>query len=82
MPIQWRGKGQEEVGVDAEGHVRVRIDPRYFRPAEVDVMKGDASYARKKLGWKPTVTFPDLVRMMVEADIEQVRGGDAPPSPK
>ena len=69
MPITWRGKGVEEVGVDAAGHERVRIDPRYFRPAEVDLMQGDASYARQKLGWKPTVTFPELVRLMVEADI-------------
>ena len=58
----------EEVGVDDAGNVRVRIDPRYFRPAEVDALQGDASYARKKLGWKPTVKFEELVRMMVEAD--------------
>ena len=69
MPIAWRGKGVEEVGVDAQGIVRVRIDPRYFRPAEVDALEGDASYARKKLGWKPTVSFTELVRMMVEADL-------------
>jgi GDPmannose 4,6-dehydratase len=61
-----------EVGVDGAGHTRVRIDPRYFRPAEVDIMLGDSSYARQKLGWKPTVTFPELVRRMVEADIALV----------
>ena len=72
MPIAWRGKGLEEVGVDAEGKVRVRVDSRYFRPAEVDVLQGDASYARKKLGWKPTVSFEELVRMMVEADMARV----------
>jgi GDPmannose 4,6-dehydratase len=72
MPLTWRGKEVEEVGVDAEGRVRVRIDPRYFRPAEVDLMLGDASYARKKLGWKPKVTFKELVRIMVEADLGQV----------
>jgi GDPmannose 4,6-dehydratase len=69
VPITWRGEGLEEVGVDKAGKVRVRIDPRYFRPAEVDVLQGDASYARKKLGWKPTVSFAELVRMMVEADV-------------
>jgi GDPmannose 4,6-dehydratase len=73
MPIEWRGQGMDEVGVDRAGRTRVRIDPRYFRPAEVDLMQGDASYARQKLGWKPTVTFPELVRLMVEADMAQVR---------
>jgi GDPmannose 4,6-dehydratase len=72
-PIEWRGQGMDEVGVDRAGRTRVRIDPRYFRPAEVDLMQGDASYARQKLGWKPTVTFPELVRLMVEADMAQVR---------
>jgi GDPmannose 4,6-dehydratase len=55
----------------------VRIDSRYFRPAEVDEMKGDASYARKKLGWKPTISFPQLVELMVEADLAQASGGGA-----
>jgi GDPmannose 4,6-dehydratase len=68
MPIAWRGKGLDEVGVDSKGNVRVRIDPRYFRPAEVEALQGDASYAQNKLGWKPAVLFDDLVRMMVEAD--------------
>jgi GDPmannose 4,6-dehydratase len=72
MPLTWRGKEVEEVGIDAEERVRVRIDPRYFRPAEVDLMLGDASYARGKLGWKPTVTFAELVRLMVEADMALV----------
>lgn len=73
MPITWRGEGLKEVGVDAEGHERVRIDARYFRPAEVDVMQGDATYARQKLGWEPTVTFKELVRLMVEADLALAR---------
>ena len=50
LPIAWRGEGVEEVGVDEAGTVRVRIDPRYFRPAEVDEMQGDASYAAKRWG--------------------------------
>jgi GDPmannose 4,6-dehydratase len=54
-------------GVDLTG--RIEIDPRYFRPAEVDLLLGDASYAREKLGWKPRVSFPELVRMMVDSDV-------------
>ncbi|MEX2306347.1 MAG: GDP-mannose 4,6-dehydratase [Pirellulales bacterium] len=73
MPLTWRGTGLDEVGVDAQGNVRVRIDPRYFRPAEVDVLQGDASYAREKLGWQPTVSFPELVRMMVDGDMALAR---------
>lgn len=72
MPLTWRGKDVEEVGIDSNERVRVRIDPRYFRPAEVDIMLGDASYARQKLGWKPTVAFDELVRIMVEADLALV----------
>jgi len=71
-PITWKGTGPDEEGVDREGKVRVRIDPRYFRPAEVDALQGDASYAREKLGWKPTVGFKELVRLMVEADVAHV----------
>jgi len=73
LPLRWQGRAEAEVGVDAHGKVRVRIDPRYFRPAEVDEMIGDASYAREKLGWKPKVTFPELVRLMVEADVEEAK---------
>jgi GDPmannose 4,6-dehydratase len=73
MPIEWRGEGLKEVGVDKSGNERVRIDPRYFRPAEVDVLQGDASYARKALGWKPTVNFEQLVQMMVEADVKRAQ---------
>lgn len=72
-PITWRGEGLQEVGVDQAGQVRVRIDPRYFRPSEVDTLQGDASYARKALGWKPTVSFAGLVQMMVEADMANAR---------
>ncbi|MFO0789869.1 MAG: GDP-mannose 4,6-dehydratase [Pirellulales bacterium] len=69
IPIRWDGAEMKEVGVDAKGKIRVRIDPRYFRPAEVDLMQGDSSYAREQLGWRPTVTFKGLVKLMVEADI-------------
>ncbi len=75
MPLEWRGNGLEEVGVDAQGKERVRVDPRYFRPAEVDALQGDASYARSKLGWKPTVGFSELVRLMVESDLARTGSG-------
>jgi GDPmannose 4,6-dehydratase len=69
LPIHWQGSGENEVAVDGDGVERIRIDPRYFRPAEVDVLLGDASYAQAKLGWAPKVGFAELVRMMVEADL-------------
>src|SRR5664279_1402746 len=61
----------EHAKLDWKKHVE--IDPRYFRPAEVDLLLGDATKARKQLGWKPKVSFPELVRMMVDADLELVR---------
>ena len=69
-PITWEGSGVEEVGREvATGVARVRIDPRYFRPTEVDLLIGDPTKARTKLGWQHTTTFPELVREMVESDI-------------
>lgn len=73
--LEWRGKGIDEVGVDAKsGDVLVQLDPRYFRPTEVDHLLGDPSKAREKLGWSHTTKFPDLVREMVQADLESIRG--------
>jgi len=69
MNIEWRGSGVEEVGMDGNsGSVVVRVDPRYFRPTEVDSLLGDASRIRARLGWKPEITFESLVREMVESD--------------
>jgi GDPmannose 4,6-dehydratase len=59
------------IGLDWSKHVK--IDPRYFRPTEVDFLLGDSSKARKALGWKPRVSFKELVRMMVEHDVELAR---------
>jgi GDPmannose 4,6-dehydratase len=68
--IEWRGKGLDEKGVDRKtGAVRVEIDPRYLRPTEVDLLLGDATKAREQLGWKPTVDFDALVKLMVDADL-------------
>jgi len=69
MDIQWRGSGLDEAGIDrASGATVVRVDPRYFRPTEVDTLLGDASKARTELGWTTTVSFDDLVAEMVAAD--------------
>jgi GDPmannose 4,6-dehydratase len=69
MTLNWAGSGLEEHAVDAAtGRAVVRVDPRYFRPAEVDTLLGDASKARRQLGWTPQTTFADLVREMVECD--------------
>ncbi len=69
VDIEWRGDGLAEQGVDAgNGRVLVEIDPRYFRPTEVDNLRGDARKARTRLGWRHTTSFEDLVRDMVEAD--------------
>ena len=72
--LEWTGAGVEEVGRDrATGAVRVRVDPRYFRPAEVDLLLADPSKARRELGWAPKVGFAELVRMMVQADLAALR---------
>lgn len=69
--IEWVGQGVEEKGIcAASGRELVVIDPRYFRPTEVDLLLGDASKARQKLGWAPRVRFPELVSDMVEADLQ------------
>ncbi len=72
--IEWKGKGVEEKGVDAKsGDVLVEIDPRYFRPTEVDLLLGDPSKAHKLLGWKHSTSFKQMVTEMVAADLETVR---------
>jgi GDPmannose 4,6-dehydratase len=70
MRIEWRGSGGDEVGVDRKsGRTVVRVDPRYFRPSEVDTLLGDASKARAQLGWAARIGFDELVREMVESDL-------------
>ena len=72
IEIAWRGSGVEEKGYDAQsGRLLVDVDPRYFRPAEVELLWGDASKAEQKLGWQRKVSFADLVRMMIRADMER-----------
>jgi GDPmannose 4,6-dehydratase len=68
--IDWKGEGVDEVGVDSKsGNVLVSIDPRYFRPTEVDLLLGDPAKALKKLGWKHTTPFSQLVSEMVASDL-------------
>ncbi|MCR6629405.1 MAG: GDP-mannose 4,6-dehydratase [Magnetospirillum sp.] len=69
--IEWRGQGVDEEGVDgANGQVLVKIDPRYFRPTEVDYLQGDAGKAREKLGWVPKTSVEELAAEMVASDVE------------
>jgi GDPmannose 4,6-dehydratase len=73
IQIVWEGQGVEETGIDAKsGRIFVKVDPRYFRPTEVDLLIGDPSKARTKLGWKHKVSFDDLVAEMVAADLKTI----------
>jgi GDPmannose 4,6-dehydratase len=70
VTIEWQGAGVDEKGYDASsGRLLVCINPRFYRPCEVDLLIGDASKARSVLGWKPVVKFADLVKIMVEHDM-------------
>ena len=65
----WEGEGLNEIGRRADNRkIVVRVDPRYFRPCEVDSLLGDASKAERKLGWKPKVSFENLIKSMIESD--------------
>lgn len=70
IDLEWQGEDVEEKGIDKKtGKVLVEVDPKYFRPTEVDLLIGDPAKAKEKLGWEPRVTFKNLVEMMVDADI-------------
>ena len=72
--IGWRGTGVDEVGIDAKsGATLVRVDPRYFRPTEVEQLLGDASKAHQRLGWRHRISFRELVTDMVTADLKEIR---------
>jgi GDPmannose 4,6-dehydratase len=73
MEIAWEGKGVDEIGKDTKtGQTLVTINPEFFRPAEVDLLKGDSTKAREKLGWTPKVSFDGLVERMVQADLKRI----------
>eukprot|EP00173_Palmaria_palmata_P000407 Plantae.Rhodophyta-Palmaria_palmata.ctg11861.p1 GENE.Plantae.Rhodophyta-Palmaria_palmata.ctg11861~~Plantae.Rhodophyta-Palmaria_palmata.ctg11861.p1 ORF type:complete len:377 (+),score=80.94 Plantae.Rhodophyta-Palmaria_palmata.ctg11861:73-1203(+) len=73
LTITWSGEDTDEVGTDNNGVVRVKIDPRYYRPSEVETLLGDPTKARETLGWKPDFSFDKLVSDMVEHDLQSVR---------
>jgi GDPmannose 4,6-dehydratase len=69
--IEWQGSGVNEKGIDkTTGKTLIEIDPKYFRPAEVDILQGDYTKAKTKLGWQPTTTFNELVKLMCEEDLK------------
>ena len=73
--IEWKGQGVKEKGYDSKtGKTLVEINPRYFRPAEVDVLWGDCTKAEKELGWIRKISFKELVKMMVKSDLELIKG--------
>jgi GDPmannose 4,6-dehydratase len=74
--IEWKGKADEEQGIDTKtGRVLIKVDPRYYRPTEVDFLQGDASKAKRILGWEPEITFEGLVRDMMESDLLVMKQG-------
>ena len=76
ITMTWKGSGVDEKGYDQGGRCIVEVDPRYFRPTEVETLLGDPTKARMKLGWTPTTTFDQLVREMVQADLESAQRDD------
>ena len=72
LPLTWQGSGVNERGLGPDGRIHVEVDPRYFRPTEVDLLQGDATKARNELGWSPCVSFMQLVNLMVDAEVQAV----------
>ena len=81
MPLVFEGEGLNEVARDADGRVVVKVDPTYFRPAEVETLLGDASKAHQKLGWQPETSFAELVEEMVTSDLAEARAQQRAQSP-
>jgi GDPmannose 4,6-dehydratase len=76
IEIEWKGEGVDEKGYDKKTcKVLVEVDPRYFRPTEVDLLLGDPSKAKRELGWTPSTKFADLVKMMVLSDFDMIKNG-------
>jgi len=70
LEITWQGEGINETGIDQKGNVIVRVDPRYFRPAEVETLLGNPAKAKEKLGWTPEISFEELVEEMMREDLK------------
>lgn len=74
IDLEWQGKGLDERGIDKKtGKVIIEIDPRYFRPSEVESLLGDSAKAKEKLGWEPKINFEELVKEMVKSDLEEAK---------
>ena len=73
MKLSWSGKDEKEVAYDENGIVRVKINPKYYRPAEVDLLLGDSSLAKEDLKWEPKISFEQLIEMMVEYELEKIK---------
>jgi len=73
ITIEWQGKGENEIGVDATGKTRVKINPNFYRPNELHELIGDATKAKNILGWQPEISFDDLIKEMVDSDLPPVR---------
>ena len=72
MKLTWQGKSESEVAIDQDGIVRVKVSPKYYRPSEVDYLLGNSNKARSVLGWKPNVSFSELVKRMVDSDLKEL----------
>ena len=72
MKLTWQGKAESEVAIDQNGIVRVKVSPKYYRPSEVDYLLGNSNKARSVLGWKPNVSFSELVKRMVDSDLKEL----------
>ena len=74
IKILWKGKGLKEVGYDKKtGKIHVKVDPVYFRPTDVDELRGDPSKAKRELKWKPKTSFKELIKEMMVSDLKQIR---------
>jgi GDPmannose 4,6-dehydratase len=73
LDLTWQGSGADEKALDKRGNVIVAVDPRYFRPTEVETLLGDPGKAKRELGWVPRTSFDQLVREMVEADLKSAQ---------
>ena len=74
IKIKWQGKGLREVGLNKKtGKILVKVDPVYFRPTDVNELRGDYSKAKKELKWKPRTTFRQLVKEMMESDLKEIK---------
>jgi GDPmannose 4,6-dehydratase len=74
IKIAWRGKGLKEIGYNKKnGEILIKVDPIYFRPTEINELRGDYTKAKKELGWKPKTSFKDLVKEMIISDLKEIK---------